>query len=239
MAVDFEAVSAAVRATGLIPRGGFHPQPEDQVPPLPGGEPPATVVLVGSVGGDAGRALWAAFRSSPEADSAAHPLDRWCERVTSGLAVRLEAHALFPFHGPPYLPFLRWALRAETVWPSPLGMLIHPDYGLWHAYRGALAFAQRLELPSRPSRDNPCDSCRERPCLSACPVDAFTGQGYDVAPCVDWIANERGAACLHGSCRARVACPVGPEYRYHQEQAQFHMQAFLAARRRAAHGGQR
>ena len=38
-------------------------------------------------------------------------------------------------------------MRAEAVAPSPLGILIHPDYGLWHAYRGALAFAERLALP--------------------------------------------------------------------------------------------
>ncbi len=237
MAVDFQTLCAAVRATGFVLRGGFHPRSEDHVPPLPGGTLPATVVLIGSTGGEPGRALWAAFRRSPGADAAVDPLDRWCEDVISGLGARLGAHALFPFHGPPYLPFLRWAMRAETVWPSPLGMLIHPDYGLWHAYRGALAFSQRLDLPPRPDRDNPCESCRERPCLSACPVDAFSERGYDVAACTAWIADVRGAACLHGGCRARMACPVGPEYRYDQEQARFHMQAFLAARMRATRAG--
>ena len=28
-----------------------------------------------------------------------------------------------------------------TCHASPLGLLIHPDYGLWHGYRGALLFA--------------------------------------------------------------------------------------------------
>src|SRR4030095_137820 len=49
----------------------------------------------------------------------------------------------------------RWAMRAEAVAPSPLGILIHPDYGLWHAYRGALAFAERLALPPRGARPLP------------------------------------------------------------------------------------
>ena len=31
---------------------------------------------------------------------------------------------------------------------SPLGILIHPDWGLWHSYRGALAFRERLDLPA-------------------------------------------------------------------------------------------
>lgn len=233
MEPSFETVSAAIRATGLIPRGGFHPLPADAVPPLPGGGTPATVILVGNAGPD----MWAAFRSSSCSRTAAHPLDDWCREMLSGLALRLGARALFPFDGPPYLPFLRWARRAEPVAPSPLGMLIHPQYGLWHAYRGALAFPRRLDLPPREEVDSPCEGCRERPCLSGCPVNAFDGTAYDVAACTAWIGSARGGECLGGGCRARAACPVGTGYRYGAEQAQFHMAAFLAARTRAAGDG--
>ena len=41
--------------------------------------------------------------------------------------------ALFPFGGPPHFPFQQWARRAEPVHPSPIGLLIHPIYGLWHS----------------------------------------------------------------------------------------------------------
>ena len=54
--------------------------------------------------------------------------------VDNGMLVR--GGALFPFSCPPFLPFLRWAERAEVVFPSPSGPLIHPVYGLWHTYRG-------------------------------------------------------------------------------------------------------
>ena len=29
-------------------------------------------------------------------------------------------------------------MRAEGLKPSPLGVLVHPDFGLWHGYRGAI-----------------------------------------------------------------------------------------------------
>ena len=97
------------------------------------------------------------------------------------VARRFDATALYPSDGPPYLPFQRWAMKAEPVRSSPLGILIHPDYGLWHGYRGALAFAGALPLPPRDERASPCDDCADRPCLSTCPVAAFGEAGYDVA----------------------------------------------------------
>src|SRR5215204_2945189 len=48
---------------GLALRGGFHPRPEDAVPPLADGSPPGTVILFGWTGA----AQWSAFESSPEA----------------------------------------------------------------------------------------------------------------------------------------------------------------------------
>jgi hypothetical protein len=122
-------------------------------------------------------------------------------------------------------------MRAEAVAPSPLGILIHPDYGLWHAYRGALAFADRLALPPRVERPRPCDSCAGRPCLFACPVGAFSEQGYDVPACTGHISGPAGVPCMGGGCLARRACPVGPAYGYAAAQARFHMAAFLSARR--------
>lgn len=177
--------------------------------------------------------MWAAFAGSPEAcDGRPDPLDRWTRRILEDAAAAFGAVALFPFGGPPYRPFQRWAMRAEPVSPSPLGILIHPDYGLWHAYRGALAFAQPLLLPPKAERPSPCLACADRPCLEACPVGAFTEAGYDVAACVAHLGKPKGAACLALGCRARAACPVGGAYRPSAEQAAFHMRAFLAARRR-------
>ncbi|MEX0808624.1 MAG: ferredoxin [Dongiaceae bacterium] len=222
---------ATAAGEGLLSRGYFHPGPGDAVPALAGGEPAGTLLLLGH----AGRSMWPAFEASPEmSDGAPDPLDRWSRRLIDGLAQRFGATALYPFGGPPYLPFQRWARRAEPVAPSPLGIFIHPEYGLWHGYRGALAFQARWPLAPADLRPVPCESCEARPCLHACPVDAFTPAGYAVADCRAHLDRSAGAPCRDGGCLARRACPVGREFGYDDAQARFHMRAFHRAGRRPA-----
>lgn len=224
------AIEAALESAGLVMRGAFHPGPEDGAPPLADGRSCATLVLAGN----AGPGMWEAFSRAPErGDGGDHALDRWTRRVLGEVARALGAEALFPFGGPPYLPFQRWAIRAEGLAPSPIGPLIHPEYGLWHAYRGALAFAAVIALPPRPAPASPCESCAETPCLATCPVGAFSAQGYDVAACAAHLETAQGADCMERGCRARRACPIGRRYAYGPEQARFHMDAFRDNRRKA------
>ncbi|MEE8532159.1 MAG: ferredoxin, partial [Alphaproteobacteria bacterium] len=108
MAPDLARIEAALAAAGLTPRGAFHPEADDGVPTLAGGAAAATVVLAGN----AGPGMWAAFAAARTQPGAANPLDEWTHRVLEGVAADLGATALFPFGGPPYLPFQRWAMRA-------------------------------------------------------------------------------------------------------------------------------
>src|SRR5690606_35203445 len=186
------------------------------VPALPGGAAAATIVMVGNAGPE----MWRCFSATPEyGDGAPDPLDRWARRVLTAIADEFGARPIFPSDGPPYPPMQRWAMRAEPVHPSPIGLLIHPDYGLWHAYRGALAFPATLELPPRVDRPSPCDTCPDRPCLGSCPVNAFRPGRYDVPACARHIDTPAGADCMELGCRARRACPVGRPYRYLPAQA--------------------
>lgn len=214
---------------GLVTRGGFNPDAGDGVPPGPRGEPAGTLVLIGTVGGR----HWSAFQCARPHLPADHPLDAWSRQTILAIGVSLGGWPLFPFGGPPHHPFQRWARRAEALEPSPLGILIHTVHGLWHAYRGALAFAERQPLPPPVVAPAPCATCADRPCLAACPVGAFDGKGYDVAACAGHLATPEGAPCMTGGCLARRACPVGREFAYGPDQAAFHMAAFLAARRSA------
>lgn len=217
----YDDISTALKIRGLLLRGGFRATPEDGLP-----EGAGTVLMIGNAGAD----LWRVFPHAPEADDGEpNGLDRWTRRVMTQLAGAFGARAILPFDGPPYAPFQRWAQRAEPVAPSPIGILIHPDYGLWHAYRGALVFAQALDLPPADDRPRPCDSCPDRPCLTTCPVGAFTGEGYDVAACAGHIAAPAGRDCVDGGCLARRACPVGRDYTYSGDQASWHMRAFVGA----------
>ena len=214
----------AIRRAGLVPRGALRVDEAERQGQL---ADRATIVLIGV----AGRQGWEAFAGSPERrDGAPHPLDRWSQRVIDALASALDGRALYPFGGPPYWPFQQWAMRAEPVRVSPLGMLIHPDYGLWQSYRGALALAEALEIPAAALRESPCEACAARPCLKACPVGAFSPGGYDVARCAAHLRSGEGRACMEGGCLARRACPVGVAFAQGEEQARFHMEAFLAAR---------
>lgn len=185
-------LAAAASALGLVLRGSFRPTTGEAIAG-PSGTPAACLVLLGAVGDS----HWPAFSASDEAqDGRPDPLDRWSRRLIEGLAHGWRARALFPFDGPPFWPFQRWAVRAEPVHLSPLGLLIHPRYGLWHSYRGALAFDRLLEgLPEEgpagsaaaagASEPSPCVTCEARPCLSACPVAAFVPPPVPEAPAFD------------------------------------------------------
>ena len=214
-------LDAALAPHGLAPVGAFHPAEGDGVP---GGV--ATLVLVGARGPE----LWDAFKASPEfVDGRPDPLDRWSRRVLEGVAADLGARAFFPFGGPPYLPFQRWAARGEDAQPSPVGMQVSPARGLWLSYRGALGLPERIALPSA-AQASPCDPC-PAPCLSACPVDAFAGGTYDVDRCVAHITRPEGHACREGGCLVRHACPAGRRATPPGAQCAFHMEAFIRARR--------
>lgn len=228
----YSDIASLVESAGFEVRGAFHPLERDGVPPFSDGRSVATLFLIGNEG----RGMWPIFTASKEAgDHLAHPLDRFSRRVISRIAARLEAAALFPFDGPPWLPFLRWARKAGPLSPSPIGPLIHPILGLWHAFRGALAFHRRIELPAADTQANadddtgPCRRCLERPCLKACPAEAFAFGRYDADRCTMHLRSDAGTDCVGFGCLARRACPVGKAFTYSPSQSEFHTRAFLAA----------
>jgi ferredoxin len=221
--MTIEAVSSAIARAGLVPRGAMRLERSERDGEL---ADLRTLVLAGMAGRDG----WDAFAQSPEAaDGFNHPLDRWSRRVIETVARELGAKAFFPFGGPPFWPFQQWARRAESVHGSPIGLLIHPRYGLWHSYRGALGLSEALAVPEPAAVPSPCESCSGRWCLNACPVGAFSGAGYNVAACVGHLKSAAGADCMGFGCRARRACPVGAEHAHGPEQANFSMRAFLRA----------
>lgn len=206
-------ILVAIRRASFTPLGWFEPNAGDGLAPA------KFVILVGNAGPDM-------FRRFARQGGL---LDDWTRRTVAALAVDLDAKAVFPFDTPP-LPFLTWARRGGAGHVSPLGLNIHPTYGLWHAYRAALLFSVAFDMPPPSPGAHPCESCAGKPCLSACPVGAFGGKTYDVKTCAAHIAARQGADCMSGGCLARRACPVGQGFSYAPQQAQFHMRAFLAAR---------
>ena len=211
-------VLGAINRAGFTALGWFVPAPSDQVPP----DTPFIILI-----GNAGPAMF--HRFVRERDHSTTLLDVWTREVVTHLARDLDATAVFPFDKPP-LPFLTWARRAGAGHISPLGMNIHPTYGMWHAYRAALLFPVVFDLPPHAAGAHPCETCADKPCLTACPVNAFTAAGYDVSSCATHVGSAAGTECKSRGCLARRACPVGHEFSYTPEQAEFHMKAFLKAR---------
>jgi hypothetical protein len=205
--------------------------------------------------GVVGSRFWPHFKASAFfSDGQPDPLDRWSRAIGDALARRFGGVALYPFDGPPYHPFQQWADRAEPTQASAMLLRIHPEHGLWHAYRFALALPARAlpaaaqgaepapapapALPPAVPAPHPadtrwhslpgglCASCSGQPCLQACPVQAYTGTAFVLQACAEHLHSGQGEACMQLGCLARSACPVGAALRYTAEHAAFHMQAF-------------
>jgi hypothetical protein len=189
----------------------------------------ASIALVGN----RGSSYWPVFERSVEyLDGRPHPLDRWSRRIGEQLADELGATAIFPFEGPPYAPFQQWAKRAESLHQSPMGMMIHPQYGLWHSYRFGLLMPAVADTQDEQAMagEDPCQNCATQPCLNTCPVGALDAGSYQVDSCAGYLKRTKRASCHSEGCMARSACPVGVSYQYDSTQHAFHLSAFLASR---------
>lgn len=229
-----DALEAGLSGHGLCLRGWVFPDTAASPRLITGG----AAVAIGLIG-HAGGGFWPVFKTWRTSNPGiADPLDTWSKGVITPLAASLGAEAVFPSDRP-WRPFQQWAMAAEGLKPSPLGILIHADYGLWHGYRGAILFGQEAlsDLGSSDAADgsafrsmasaHPCDACADKPCLSGCPVAAFDADGFDNVSCrahLKTVAGRQG--CMSSGCRARNACPVGRDHRYSDQQIRFHMAAF-------------
>jgi hypothetical protein len=219
-------VAAGVEKHGLIPRSGFDFIDGDERPAGPSGMPAASVLLVGS----AGAAWWRDFQiwTDRQPDVMADPLDNWTREIVGRVAGEVGARLVMP-NDRPFAPFQQWAMRAEGLEPSPIGLLMHPAYGLWHAYRAALLFDDPLPRDTSVKAEKPihlCDACVGKPCLKACPVGAHSEAGFAHQDCLDHVRGPEGAPCRTGGCLDRNACPYGTEWRYPAEVQAFFQRAF-------------
>jgi len=200
-------MKAALKDVGLQILGGLH-------------EEDTTLFLIGPDG----PRFWHKLQTTPEfQDGLPDPIDRYSERALGAIATSYKAEALFPFGGPPYHPFFKWAVESKRCFASPAVLLVHAEHGLFASFRGALRIKGIHPLPS--AAPNPCLSCIEKPCLSACPAGAIEKENYNVAACHVFLDSEKGADCMARGCAVRRACPVGQALRP-EGQSAFHMRYF-------------
>ncbi|WP_424979924.1 ferredoxin [Leisingera sp. S232] len=217
-APSYTALATAAAGAGLSIHGALHPA-HQPVQALQGG----TLLLLGT-----NADFWPLFRASPEhLGGIPNPIDSWSERVIGALSDAWGATAYFPFGGPPYTPFINWALASGRFFTSPSQMLVHDETGMMVSLRGALHFTQEFDIPPALLAESPCRSCPSRPCLSTCPAGALADGGpYDLAACHGYLDTSAGAGCMTGGCLARLACPLSRTARRDPEQTAHHMRHF-------------
>ncbi len=196
-----------------------------------------SIVVVANGGG----ALWAALKrhaeESPGWMDRDHPLDDFTSAIVEKqIAPAIRASGarctvLFPFlQGKRTLNFIELGKAAGVAGPSILGVLIHPKFGPWMAFRAAILVDQLIDEPGEARDYNPCPTCESRACISTCPTGAVSfPSGWDIPRCVAYRI-EAEADC-RARCHSRVACVVGPEHRYPDDElAHHHGRAFKAMR---------
>lgn len=197
----------------------------DEVTPIEGLDA-CCVALIGHVGGE----NWDQFQnwwSRNGHQEIEHPLDAWSKEIIKPLAQKYDGVAVFP-SDEPYYPFQNWAIGSERLSQSLINLLISEEFGTWHGYRGAIVFKNKLEFSINEDLSlDLCTTCEDKPCLSACPVSAFSGDEFLYSDCQSYLSTQEGeATCMTQGCSARNACPYGVEYKYKSPQMKFHMRAF-------------
>jgi hypothetical protein len=127
------------------------------------------------------------------------------------------------YPGNHFLPLQDLGKLAGWHHESPLGLGIHPVFGLWFAYRGVIMSNSDF-IPATDDFDttseSPCASCDQKPCIPACPADAVTKSGFKIKPCSNYRL-EPDSRC-QSRCVSRLVCPIGRDHRYLEEQMAYH-----------------
>ncbi|HEX4209843.1 MAG TPA: hypothetical protein VHY56_05585, partial [Candidatus Binataceae bacterium] len=142
----------------------------------------------------------------------------------------VSSTSVYPFIGEPTLNFIALGKLAGLGAPSLLGVLIHPVYGPWIAFRAALLLDFALDQPGEAAGFDPCPRCVSRSCITACPASAVNfPAGWDIPACLTHRV-EAETDCA-SRCHARVACVIGPDHRYPDDELEYHHRRALAAMR--------
>ncbi|HXW83816.1 MAG TPA: hypothetical protein VEJ86_05390, partial [Candidatus Binataceae bacterium] len=130
----------------------------------------------------------------------------------------------------PTLSFMQLGRLAGLAGPSILGVSVHPRFVPWLAFRAALLVEQIIDQPGEALGYDPCPSCTARSCIAACPVGAVSLEhGWDIPKCLTHRVEVEPDCATR--CHARVACVLGPEHRYADDELAHHQTRALRAMR--------
>jgi epoxyqueuosine reductase len=196
-----------------------------------------SIVVIANGGG----AFWAAAKRYASAHPGwwdrEHPLDDFTREVLEHeiipqvAALGLRCTPVYPFGGDgATLNFMELGKIAGLAGPSILGVLVHPTYGPWIAFRAALLTNAELDAPGEAAGFDPCPACTARSCIPACPVGAVSfPAGWDIPRCLEHRVEVEPDCAPR--CHARVGCVLGPEHRYPDDELAYHQMRALRTMR--------
>lgn len=171
--------------------------------------------------GHGGNAMWQ--KLNPQRSRGPDPVDEFSVRSAKHFVRRYVGACGYEILYPGPVPIPLQQLGAIAGWhhPSPLGLGVNPLYGPWFGYRVVLLVPVKLPTQIDSGGRSPCDECASKPCLFACPAKALSAaRAPDVKACVDYRLQD-GSPC-QSQCHARLACPVGEEFRYQPAQLNYY-----------------
>jgi len=171
--------------------------------------------------GHGGRRLWECVKAS--GIRSADPIDDFTVRtIAQCFAAQLPDNRyqlLYPSRHPIGLQ----QLGALAGWhhASPFMVGIDAEWGSWSAYRAVVLADTRFPVLAQVDRStlasgHPCASCQTRACIAACPAGALSDGPFKLERCLAY-RKQPDSAC-RTTCQARLACPLGAEHRYTDEQ---------------------
>jgi len=181
--------------------------------------------------GHGGHRMWQALAGSKwKGDE--HPIDRFSADVVARFFAeenRTSRYTLLFPQQPGVIPLQQLGKLAGWHHASPFRIGVNARWGSWFAYR-AVVLADTSFTPTAPmSEPSPCESCPDKPCLSACPVASVDGL-IKLDACMDERLQASSPCAV--TCLARLACPVKAMERYSEEQIAYHYGRSLETIRR-------
>jgi epoxyqueuosine reductase QueG len=196
-----------------------------------------TIVVLGN----GGPYFWHAFKAYAAGNAGwferDNPLDDFTREVVEKQIVMpiqaagVECITVYPFGSTgPTLNFMQLATLAGLAGPSIIGVVVHPVFGPWIAFRAALLLDCEIDRPGEAGGFDPCPACSVRSCIGACPASAVSfPAGWNIPQCLAHRV-EAHPDCAE-RCHARVACVLSPDQRYPDDELAYHQARALRVMR--------
>lgn len=185
-----------------------------------------SVVVIANYGGE----MWKALQADIEINHGQYaditdPVDLFSSTAIEAAAEELRRKGIAVYTAYPwrqeaggYLPFQAWGVSAGMGSMSIVGVVVHPEYGSWNSFRGALILDAEIEPDASLDGFDPCADCKA-PCIAACPAGAISKSGCNVQKCLGARLFDSRCECL---CSAREACVFGIEHKFHRDEITYH-----------------